>query len=78
MSEDTLRTPLGLLPIKDLVNTMQESFNPFFTKIEDADKDLEHYKGIAEDALSALKEWYETGDCEVLENILGQMELMMQ
>ena len=77
MSEDTLRTPLGLLPIKDLVNTMQESFNPFFAKIEAANKDLKHYKGIAEDAFRALKEWEETGDCEVLENILGQMELMM-
>ena len=77
MSEDTLRTPLGLLPIKDLVNDMQESFDPFFAKIEATKKDLEHYKGIAEDALSALKEWYDTGDCDVLENILGQMELMM-
>ena len=77
MSEDTLRTPLGLLPIKDLVNTMQASFKPFLSKIEDANKDLEHYKGIAEDALRALKEWDKTGDCEVLESILGQMELMM-
>ena len=77
MSEDTLRTPLGLLPIKDLVNDMQESFDPFFAKIEAVNKDLEHYKGIAEDALRALKEWYDTGDCDVLENILGQMELMM-
>ena len=54
MSEH-IRTPLGLLPIKDLVNDMQESFNPFFAKIEAVNKDLEHYKGIAEDALRALK-----------------------